>query len=93
MGTLTTIFGHILNIASKQGTKQEQNYGAKQNAGEGVGSGVNELTTSDPHPLNRKLKHMRFRDADGNRKRTCCVPGQWCLPHFYTNYLQWKKDT
>jgi len=38
MGTLTTIIGHILNIASAQGTKQEQNYGAKQNAGSRIGA-------------------------------------------------------
>jgi len=38
LGTLTTIFDHILNIASAQGTKQEQNYGAKQNAGSRIGA-------------------------------------------------------
>ena len=36
---------------------------------------------------NRELKHARFWDADGNRKRTCRVPGQWCLPDFYSNLL------
>ena len=38
MGTLTTVFGHILNIASGQSTTQEQNYGAKQNAGSRIGA-------------------------------------------------------
>ena len=38
MGTLTTVFGHILNIASGQSTKQEQNYRAKQNAGSRIGA-------------------------------------------------------
>ena len=31
-------------------------------------------------PFNRELKHAHFLDADGNRKRTFCVP------HFYTNH-------
>ena len=35
----------------------------------------------------RELKHARFRDANGNRKRTFRVPGQRCLPDFYTNHL------
>ena len=26
--------------------------------------------------INRELKHAHFLDADGNRKRTFCVPGQ-----------------
>ena len=30
-----------------------------------------------------ELKH-----ADGNRKRTFCVPGQWCAPDFYSDHLQ-----
>ena len=34
----------------------------------------------------RELKHARFWDADGNRKRTFRVPGQRCLPHFHTNH-------
>ena len=36
---------------------------------------------------NRELKHARFWDADGNRKRTFRVPGQWCLTDFYANHL------
>ena len=36
---------------------------------------------------NRELKHARFLDAGGNRKRAFRVPGQWCLPDFYTNHL------
>ena len=39
----------------------------------------------------RELKHARFWDADGNRKRTFRVPGQRFLPDFYTNHLQWRK--
>ena len=35
----------------------------------------------------RELKHARFWDADGNRKRTFHLPGQWCLPDFCTNHL------
>ena len=35
----------------------------------------------------RELKHARFRDADDNRKRSFRVPGQWCLPDFYTKHL------
>ena len=26
---------------------------------------------------------MRFRNVDGNRKRTSRVPGPYCLPYFY----------
>ena len=33
------------------------------------------------------LKHARFLDADGNRKRTFRALGQWHLPDFYTNHL------
>ena len=33
------------------------------------------------------LKHGRFWDADGDRKRTFRMPGQWCLPDFCTNLL------
>ena len=36
---------------------------------------------------NRELNHARFWDADGNRKRTFHMPGQWCLPNFCTNHL------
>ena len=35
----------------------------------------------------RELKHARFWDADGNRKRTFHMPGQWCLPDVCTNHL------
>ena len=34
--------------------------------------------------VNRLLKHVPLWDADGNRKRTFPVPGQWCLPDFCT---------
>ena len=33
-------------------------------------------------PINRELKHARFCYADGNRKRTFCVSGPYCLPRF-----------
>ena len=36
---------------------------------------------------NRELKHERFLDADGNRKRTFRVLGPYYLPDFYTTYL------
>ena len=48
MGTLTTVFGHILNIASGQSTKQEQNYGAKQNAGSRIGAADQKSIGSRP---------------------------------------------
>ena len=35
----------------------------------------------------RELKHARFCDADGNRKRKFREPGQWCVPDFYANHL------
>ena len=35
----------------------------------------------------KELKHARFWDPDGNRKRTFHMPGQWCLPDFCTNNL------
>ena len=35
----------------------------------------------------RELKHARFWNADGNRKSTFRVPGQWCPLDFYTNHL------
>ena len=35
----------------------------------------------------RELKHARFWDADGNRKRTFLVLGPYCLPDFYTTRL------
>ena len=34
----------------------------------------------------RELKHARFSDANGDRKRTFRVPGQWCPPEFYNNH-------
>ena len=34
-----------------------------------------------------QLKHARFWDADGNRKRTFHMPGHWCLPDFCANHL------
>ena len=49
-------------------------------------------TTSLDHPSvvrrfkiddNRELKHARFWDADGKRKRTFHMPGQWCLPDIF----------
>ena len=47
------------------------------------------MNTAYMYPLNdsRELKQVRFWDADGNRKRTFHVTGQWCLPDFYTNNL------
>ena len=36
---------------------------------------------------NRELKHARFWEADGNRKRTFRALRQWHLPDFYTNHL------
>ena len=35
----------------------------------------------------RELKHARFWEADGNRKRTFRVLGPYCLPDFYTTQL------
>ena len=49
--------------------------------------------SKDDSTNNRELKHARFWDADGNRKRTFHMPGQWCLPDFCTNHLWWRKDT
>ena len=37
--------------------------------------------------VSRELKHARFSDADGNRKRTIRVLGPYCLPDFYTIHL------
>ena len=37
--------------------------------------------------VNRELKHKRFWDTDGNRKRTFRVLGKYCLPDFYTTRL------
>ena len=34
-----------------------------------------------------ELTNARFRDADGNRKRTFCVSGIFGCPHFSTNRL------
>ena len=39
----------------------------------------------------RELKHERFWDADGNRKRTFCVLGPYCLPDVYTSHPLWRK--
>ena len=33
-----------------------------------------------------ELKDARFWDADGNRKRTFRVPGQWCVTYVYNNH-------
>ena len=35
----------------------------------------------------RELKHARFLDAHGNRKRPVRLPGPYCLPNFYTSNL------
>ena len=42
-------------------------------------------------PCYRELKHTRFWDAGGNRKRTFRVRGQWCLPDFYNKHLFRRK--
>ena len=57
MGTLTTIIGHILNIANAHGTKQEQNYGAKQNASSRIGAADHEsqLLLTEHVPSNQNL--------------------------------------
>ena len=39
----------------------------------------------------RELKHARFWDADGNRKRAFLVLGPYCLRDFYTTHLLWRK--
>ena len=44
-------------------------------------SAINTIGSSNYEP------DERFRNADGNRKRTFPVPGQRCLPDFYTNHL------
>ena len=41
----------------------------------------------------RELKHARFWDADGNRKRTLLVLGKYRLRDSYTTPLEWRKDT
>ena len=35
----------------------------------------------------RELKHERFWDAGGNRKKTFCVVEPYCLSEFYTTRL------
>ena len=38
-------------------------------------------------PKIRELKHARFYDADGNRKRTFCLLGAYCLIDFYATHF------
>ena len=35
----------------------------------------------------RELKHAGFWDAGGNRKKTFCLLGKYCVPDFYTTRL------
>ena len=41
--------------------------------------------------LNKELKHMRFWDADSNRRRTFRMLDPNSLPDFYTTHLLWVK--
>ena len=49
---------------------------------------IEDITWTRSTDSTGELKHARFLDADGNRKRTFCVPGQWCVPDFYSDHLQ-----